>query len=218
MKIAVLGTGSVGETLGSKLCELGHDVKMGSRTATNEKAVAWAKKSGGSTGTFEDAAKFAEIVVVATKGVATLDALRLAKKENLAGKVVIDVTNPLDFSKGMPPFLSVCNTDSIAEQIQREFPDAKVVKTLNTMYAGLMVNPKLIPDSHTVFVSSNDAGAKETTKKILESFGWKRDDILDLGDITTARGTEAYLLLWLRLWSATGNGVINVRLVQGKQG
>lgn len=217
MKIGVLGTGMVGETLATKLALLKHDVMMGSRNANNEKMLAWAKKTGAKSGTFADAAAHGETIFVATSGAGTLDAVRLAKKENLAGKLVVDVTNPLDFSKGMPPFLSIANTDSLAERIQAEAPDAKVVKTLNTIYCGLMVNPRLIPEAQTIFVSGNDAGAKESTRKILESFGWKRDEILDLGDITTARGTEGYLLLWLRLWSATGNGVINVRLVQGKQ-
>lgn len=219
MKIAVLGTGLVGETLASKLVELGHEVRMGSRNATNEKGVAWASRAGerASFGTFEDAAKHGELIVVATSGAGTMDALNLAKRENLAGKVVIDVTNPLDFSRGMPPSLFVCNTDSLGEQIQRAFPEAKVVKTLNTVFAGVMVNPRAIDGAHTVFLSGDDDDAKRRAQAILESFGWRASDILDLGDITTARGPEAYLLLWLRLWGATGNGVINVRVVAGKK-
>ncbi len=199
MKIGILGTGIVGQTLGSKLVQLGHDVKMGSRTQNNENATQWVKQNGGraSQGTFADAATFGEVVFNCTAGMASLAALKSAGSQNLRGKVLIDVANPLDFSKGMPPTLSICNTDSLGEQIQREFPKTKVVKTLNTMNCMIMVNPSLVPGDHNVFVSGNDSQAKATVKEILSSFGWK--SIIDLGDVTAARGTEMILPIWLRL-------------------
>ena len=138
---------------------------------------------------------------------------RAAGAANLDGKVVLDVSNPLDFST-QPPSLSVSNTDSLAEQLQRAFPGARVVKALNTMWNGLMVNPRLLPEDHVVFVSGDDAAAKATVGALLREMGWQDGEILDLGDITTARGTEAWLLLWLRIWQATGSGAFNLRLVR----
>ena len=215
MKIAVLGTGKVGGVIGEKLASLGHEVTMGSRTADNEKAVAWARRVGGaaSHGTYAQAARGAELVFNCTSGVGTLDALKLAGEENLAGKILIDLSNPLDFSKGMPPTLFVGNDDSLGEQIQRAFPSTKVVKTLNTLNCELMVDPRRLGGGdHDVFLSGNDADAKASVAKLLESFGWK--SVVDLGDITTARGTEAYLHLWLRLWGALGNADFNVKVVR----
>lgn len=199
MNIAVLGTGMVGQTIGSKLVELGHQVHTGSRSASNERAAEWSKKAGkrASHGTYADAAGFGEIVFNCTNGMSALDALRMADPKNFTGKVLIDVSNPLDFSKGFPPTFSVCNDDSLGEQIQREFPTAKVVKTLNTVNCQLMVNPSLVPGEHDLFMSGNDVEAKAKTRSILESFGWK--NIIDLGDITTARGAEQLLPIWVRL-------------------
>lgn len=216
MKVAVLGTGMVGNTIGSKLIQLGHEVKMGSRTATNEKAAEWAAANGASAtqGTFAEAAAFGELVFNCAKGDVSVAVLRLAQAENLAGKVVIDLSNPLDFTGGMPPTLSVCNGNSLAEEIQAAFPDAKVVKTLNTMWCGLMVNPALVNGSdHSVFVSGNNAGAKAQVNELLVSFGWLAHNIIDLGDITTARGPEMYLPLWLRVMGATNNGAFNIKIV-----
>ncbi len=200
MRIGILGTGDVGSILASKLVTLGNEVKMGSRTANNPKAAAWAKASGprASAGTFEDAAKFGEVVFNCTAGSVSLEALNLAGAANLRGKVVVDVSNPLDFSKGMPPTLTVCNTDSVGEQIQRAFPDAKVVKTLNTVSHVIMVNPGLVPGEHDIFVAGNDAQGKAKVVEILKAFGWKKP--IDLGDITAARGLEMLLPLWLRLY------------------
>jgi 8-hydroxy-5-deazaflavin:NADPH oxidoreductase len=205
----------VGQALAGKLVSLGHEVRMGSRQAGNDKAVAWAEGAGdrGSEGTFADAARFGEVVVNATAGGASLDALTAAGAENLAGKPLIDVANPLDFSAGMPPTLLVCNTDSLAEQIQRAFPDAMVVKTLNTVNAGVMVAPQVVPGGHTIFVSGNDAGAKARVVELLESFGWPAEDIMDLGDLSAARGMEMYLPLWLRLFGASGTGQLNIKVV-----
>ncbi len=215
MKIAVLGTGSVGETIADRLVSLGHDVVMGSRSASNDKALAWVARAGGGAraATFADAATSAELIVNCTMGVASVDVLRSVGAAAVAGKVIIDVSNPLDFST-TPPSLSVANTDSLGEQLQRELPGAHVVKTLNTMWAGLMVNPRLIPGHHTNFLAGNHAPAKVAVRALLISFGWRDDELLDLGDITAARGTEAYLLLWLRLWKATGTGALNVAIVQ----
>ncbi len=215
MKIAVLGTGSVGSTIASKLVALGHEVRMGSRSARGDKATAWVKGAGvkASEGTFAEAAAFGEVVFNCTNGGGALEALTAAGRENLAGKVLADVSNPLDFSKGMPPTLFTGNTDSLGEQIQRTFPAARVVKTLNTVNAGLMVDPGgLAGGEHSIFVSGNDAAAKALTVEILKAFGWKH--IVDLGDISTARGTESYLPLWLRLWGALGTAAFNVRIVR----
>jgi hypothetical protein len=213
MHIGILGSGTVAQTLGSKLVQLGHDVKLGSRSATNEKATAWAKAQGAraSHGTFTDAATFGEVVMNCTAGTGSLDAVKAAGAANFRGKILIDVANPLDFSKGMPPALTVCNTDSLAEQIQRALPDAKVVKTLNTVNCEVMVNPGLVPGAHDLFVSGNDAEARKTVAGYLrEWFGWK--SVIDLGDITTARGTEMLLPAWIRLLVALGTHRFNWRV------
>lgn len=213
MKIAVLGTGTVGQVIGSKLVSLGHEVRMGSRTAGNDKAVAWVASAGkgASEGTFAQAAAFGELVFNCTAGVASLEALAAAGEESLAGKILLDLSNPLDFSKGFPPRLSVCNDDSLGEQIQRALPRTKVVKTLNTMANPIMVDPALLPGDHEVFVSGNDAEAKGAVSRFLqEQLGWRR--VTDLGDITTARGTEAWLLLWVRLYGALGTPEFNLHL------
>ncbi len=199
MRVGVLGTGAVGGRLASKLVALGHEVKMGSRTAQKAKALEWAKGNGpkASVGTFADAAKFGEVVFNCTAGAVSLEALKLAGAKNLAGKVLVDVANPLDFSKGMPPTLTVCNTDSLCEQIQRAFPEAKVVKALNTMGNELMVEPGLIPGEHDTFVCGNDPQAKAKVVEILRAFGWKSP--IDLGDVAAARGLEMMLPVWVRL-------------------
>ena len=215
MRIAILGTGMVGETLGGKLVALGHEVRMGSRTADNPKAAAWVKKAGGkaSQGTFADAAAFSELLFNCTLGSASLDVLKAAGAEALRGKVLVDVSNPLDFTKGMPPVLYTQPTESLGEQLQRAFPELKVVKTLNTMSCEVMVDPSRVPGDHDVFVSGNDADAKARVKQLLsEGFGWKH--IIDLGDLTTARGTEAFLPLWLRLWGSLRTGDFNIHVVK----
>lgn len=215
MKIGILGTGMVGQTIGSKLISSGQEVKIGSRTADNEKAREWVKKTGGSAsqGTFAEAAAFGEIVFNCTAGGASLEALHMAGAANLKGKILMDVANPLDFSKGMPPTLSICNTDSLAEQIQKAFPEVKVVKTLNTMNCNLMVNPSLVPGDHDVFVSGDDAEAKAKVIHLLRDwFGWK--SVIDLGDISTARGTEMLLPLWLRLMNKFQTPNFNFKIVK----
>jgi predicted dinucleotide-binding enzyme len=215
MKIAILGTGTVGQTLGTKLVALGHEVKMGSRTATNEKAAKWVASAGkgASHGTFADAAAFAEIIFNCTSGMVTLDAVRQAGTKNFDGKIVVDVANALDFSKGMPPTLSVSNTDSLGEQVQRELPTAKVVKALNTVTATIMTDPARLPGDHALFICGNDAGAKAQVTDILrKGFGWKT--VIDLGDITAARGTEMFLTLWIRLMGAFKSAEFNVAIVR----
>jgi predicted dinucleotide-binding enzyme len=215
MRIGILGTGTVGKTLGTKLAELGHEVRMGSRTAGGEKAKAWVKEAGGksSEGTFADAAMHGEMLFNCTSGMVSLAALSAAGARNLNGKILVDVSNPLDFSKGMPPTLSVCNTDSLGEQIQRAYPLAKVVKSLNTVTAALMVEPSLVPGVHTMFVSGNDAQAKAEVINLLETgFGW--EEVMDLGDITGARAQEMYLPLWLRLFTKLQNPNVTIRVVR----
>lgn len=217
MRIGVLGTGVVGRTLGGALVERGHEVRMGSRSAANEAAVAWAEQAGdgASEGTFADAAGFGELVVNATAGAASLDALTAAGAEQLAGKVLLDVANPLDFSRGMPPPLTVCNDDSLAERIQRAFADVHVVKSLNTVTAAVMVRPRLVPGRHTMFVCGDDGAAKAQVGELLRGLGWPADAILDLGDLTAARGMEMYLPLWLRLYGAQGTAILNVEVRRG---
>ena len=215
MKIAVLGTGVVGNAIATKLVQLGHQVMMGSRTSNNEKATAWVQKAGSeaSQGTFADAAKFGEIIFNCTNGMSTLAVLQSAGAGNLKGKTLLDVSNPLDFSKGMPPSLFVGITDSLGEQIQKAFPEVNVVKTLNTVNCNVMVNPSLVPDDHDVFVSGNDAASKVFVKEILTNwFGWK--NVIDLGDITGARCQEMWLLIWVRLMGVFGTPNFNLHLVK----
>lgn len=212
---AVLGTGMVGRALAGKLAERGHPVIMGSRTADNPAGTAWAEHAGknASCATFADAAAAADVIFLCVKGEHALTVAAAAAEgadaTALDGKVLIDVTNPLDFSKGMPPSLYFRGEDSLGEQIQRAHPDARVVKSLNTVNASVMVDPGRIPGETALFVSGDDADAKATVEAILrDDFGWKH--VIDLGDLSTARGTEAYLLLWLRLWQAHGTADLNI--------
>jgi 8-hydroxy-5-deazaflavin:NADPH oxidoreductase len=218
MKIGIFGTGVVGNTLGSALIAKGHEVKMGSRDAVNEKAVEWTKANGkdATQGTFEDAAVFGDIIFNCTKGEHSLEALTAAGEQNLAGKIVVDVANPLDFSKGMPPTLSLVNDTSLGETLQTAFPQTKVVKALNTLNCTLMVDAnKLANGDHNLFICGNDESAKQKVKGLLhESFNWKIENIIDLGDITNARGTEQLLPIWIRLWSALGTAEFNFKIVR----
>lgn len=225
MKYAVLGTGMVGRAIAGRLDELDHDVTIGTRDpqATlartendgmgNPPYAAWAAQHTGiRLASFADATAAAEAVVNATNGEASLEVLALAGADNLAGKVVIDIANPLDFSQGMPPTLFVKDTDSLAEQIQRTFPEARVVKTLNTLTAGLMVRPDTLPEGSSVFVSGDDADAKTIATTLLKEFG--HTDVIDLGDLSTARGTEMLMPVWLRLWGALGTPTFNFKIVR----
>jgi predicted dinucleotide-binding enzyme len=214
MRIAVLGTGMVGRTLGSKLVELGHEVRMGSRSAGNENAAEWAAGAGAGAGDFADAAGFGEMILNCTSGTGSLEALAAAGAQNLAGKVLIDVANPLDFSRGFPPTLTIANNDSLGEAIQRAFPEARVVKALNTVNCAVMVDPGRVPGDHVLFMCGNDEGAKRDTLALLGEMGWPAERVVDLGDITGARGMEMYLPLWLRLMVTTGSADFNVTLAR----
>lgn len=228
MKIAVLGSGAVGQIISEKLAGLGHDIFIGTRNPKETMARTgkdsfgrppfneWhAKNSKIMVGTFAEAAAFGALLVNATNGAGSLAALEQAGKENLDNKVMLDISNPLDFSKGMPPSLLICNTDSLGEQIQRTYPELKVVKGLNTMNAYIMVNPALVPGDHNVFLNGNDSEAKLKVKDLLTSFGWKEKNIIDMGDISTARGTEQILPIWVRLWGVLQNPMFNFHIVIG---
>ena len=226
MKIAVLGTGAVGRTLAGRLAELGHQVTVGTRDVAgtlartdpdamgNPPYAVWAADHPGvRLAPFAEATADAELIVNATSGHASIPALTAAGAGNLAGKVLLDIANPLDFSQGFPPTLFVKDDDSLGEQIQAAFPELRVVKALNTLNAALMVHPGQLADGqHTVFVSGNDPDAKKTVTALLDSFG--HTDVIDLGDIATARGTEMLLPLWLRLMAALGTPMFNIKVVR----
>jgi 8-hydroxy-5-deazaflavin:NADPH oxidoreductase len=195
MRYGILGTGGVGRTLAAKLESLGHEVRTGGR------------------GAYADVAAHGEVVINATPGGVTLDVLREAGAGALAGKVLIDVSNPLDFSGGFPPTLTVANTDSVGEQIQREFPDAKVVKGFNTVTAELMVAPQKVPGDHVLFTCGDD-DAKRQFVATAGEFGWPAERIVDVGGIDAARGLEMYLPLWVRLYQALGDPLFNVALMK----
>lgn len=224
MKIAILGTGGVGKAFAIRLSELGHDVTIGTRDVTNtlskegdnsfKKFLAENPKI--RLADFATAAAFGELVLNVTKGANTLDVIKSAGASNLEGKVLIDISNPLDFSKGMPPSLipELCNTNSLGEEIQKLLPKTKVVKTLNTMWNGLMINPSLIANGdHINYLCGNDADAKKKVISFLNELGWKNESLLDLGDITAARATEATLPIWLRVYGAKQSGAFNFKIV-----
>lgn len=226
MQIAVLGTGTVGRTMAGALAGLGHEIVIGTRDPKATLARTEPDSMGAAPfstwlqehphvhlAAYADVAAGAELVVNATEGASSLAALAAAGAENLADKILVDISNPLDFSHGMPPTLNPVNTDSLGEQIQRKFPDAKVVKTLNTMNASLMVDPgRAAGGDHSVFVSGNDADAKHEVVTLLKSLG--HQDVIDLGDITTARGTEMLLPVWIRLWGALGTANFNFKIAR----
>ena len=206
-KIGILGTGMVGITLADKFLELNHEVMLGSRSATNEKSIEWAKKKPdkAKTGTYEQTAAFADILFLCVKGDAAVSTVKSLKAENLKNKTLIDITNPLDFSKGMPPILvpSLSNTNSLGEEIQKAAPEAHVVKTLNIVGASIMVSKQKPGGNPTMFICGNNAKAKQEVTDILHEFSW--EDIIDLGDISTARGTEMILPLWVRTMMTLGH-------------
>jgi len=230
MKITVLGTGSVGVVFAGRLMDLGYEVMIGTRNVTESLSRTTGDGYGGppfsswydvhkqvKLGTFAEASAFGEVVINATRGGASVAALKLAGESNLNNKVLIDVANPLDFSKGMPPVLlpELCNTNSLGEEIQRTFPRVKVVKALNTMLCSLMVNPVMINGGdHNVFICGNDSDAKASVIELLKHFGWEMQNILDLGDITASRGTEMILPLWLRVMGTVGTAAFNFRIVK----
>lgn len=220
MKIGILGTGVVGQTICTALINKGHEVLLGSRTATNEKAIAWVAQNGSKAknGTFEEAAAFAELIFLCLNGTGAVDAVQQAGNHNFSRKVVIDVTNPLDFSNGMPPSLlpEYSNTWSLGEEIQKHLEDAKVVKALNTVTAKLMVNAALVNDgNHNLFICGNDIDAKNKVKHLLaENFNWKPENILDLGDIKYARMTEGIVPFWVSIMQQQGTAMFNYLVVR----
>jgi 8-hydroxy-5-deazaflavin:NADPH oxidoreductase len=195
MKIGILGTGDVGRALGTGFVKHGHEVKIGSRQAGNEKAETWRQETGekASTGTFADAAAFGDVVVVSTLWTGTENALRLAGPENFKGKTVIDTINPLDFSTGAPR-LALGTTDSAGEQVQRWLPDAHVVKAFNIVGNAHMVDPQFPGGPPDMFIAGDDAGAKETVGGILKDFGW---EVIDLGGIESSRYLEPMAMVWI---------------------
>lgn len=211
MRVGVLGTGDVGATIASRLAELGHEVCMGSRAAGGERASAWAGAAGpqASESDFEGAARHGEVVFNCTAGMASLDALAAAGAEALAGKVLIDVANPLIFGPAGPG-LGTTGGPSLAEQIQAAYPDTQVVKALNTVNRNVMVRPDLLAGDHILMICGNDDAAKSQVRTLLSQFGWGRGRIIDLGGIEAARDTEAYVLLWVRLMRAFGTATFNL--------
>jgi predicted dinucleotide-binding enzyme len=227
MNIGVLGTGVVGRALSGKLAALGHDVMVGTRDVARTLATTEPGRYGNppfsewqeghpavKLGTFAEAAAFGELLVNATNGAASLPDLEAAGAANLRGKTLIDISNPLDFSRGMPPSLFVCNTDSLAEQIQRAFPELKVVKTLNTVNALVMVDPRQVAGGdHDMLMCGNDPGAKAQVADLLKNeFGWK--SVIDLGDLSAARGMEMYLPLWIQLMGTLNTPLFNLKFVK----
>ena len=219
MNIAILGTGGVGQAFATRLQGLGHDIMLGTREVQSTKtrlADFIGKNPEVKFGTFAEAAAFGELVIHVSKGATAIDVIKSAGEKNLSGKVLVDITNPLDFSKGMPPSLipELSNTKSLGEETQRLLPNTKVVKTLNTMWNGLMINPSLInKGDHVNYICGNDADAKNKVKKLLNELGWKNESLLDLGDITAARATEATLPIWLRVYGAKQSGAFNFKIV-----
>jgi predicted dinucleotide-binding enzyme len=220
MKIAVLGTGMVGNALGTKLIQKGHEVTMGSRTANNEAAQKWAYAFGecAHTATFRDAAAFGELVISCTGGMHSMEALESVGVEPLRNKILIDVSNPLQQDKEGSMILGFCNTDSLGERIQKAFPFTRVVKALNTVNCEIMIEPSRVPGDHNLFICGNDNAAKEEVTKYLSVwFGWKAENIIDVGNITAARGTEMMMPLWMRLFQGViGHPHFNYHIVRGQ--
>ena len=214
MKIGMLGTGMVGETLGTKFVQLGHQVKMGSRTTNNESAAKWAAKNGSnaSIGTFADATAFGEMVFLCLKGDAELDVVRSVGPNTFGSKIVVDVSNPLDFSHGIPPSLSICNTNSLGEEVQKTLPSAKIVKTLNIVNCEVMIEPAKAGEQPTMLICGNDTAAKTKVTALLKSLGWA--DIIDLGDVTKSRATEMLLPVWLSLMQTLGHPHFGFKVVR----
>ena len=220
MNIGVLGTGMVGETIATALTKKGHNVRMGSRSAENEKAAAWVKGANehATQGDFDDAAAFGEIVFCCLNGGHALDALKLIDADSIAGKIFIDLTNPLDFSKGMPPRIleGYGNHTSLGEKIQETLPATFVVKALNTVTANLMVDAKLVnKGDHHLFICGNNADAKNKTAHFLvDTFHWKAGNIIDLGGIENARATEGVVPFWVTVLQAIGTPMFNFKIVK----
>jgi predicted dinucleotide-binding enzyme len=226
MKITVLGTGMVGQAICSKLAQLGHEVYMGTRDPKETKKRTEPNQMTGISFhdwyqqnkkvklvKFHDFPNDSEIIVNALNGESTMEALKEIGSDLLYSKVILDISNGLDFSKGMPPTLTVCNDDSLGEQIQNAFPESHVVKSLNTINCDIMVDPSRIPGNHVVFTCGNNMEAKSKVVDLLNEFGWKDNNIIDLGDISNARGTEMLIPLWMRVWGSIGSPHFNFNIV-----
>lgn len=217
MKIGVLGTGIVGQTLATRLVDLGHDVTMGSRSSSNQTAHDWAATHNSQSGSFDDAAKGSEVIFNCVNGEHTMEALAIIAPENIDGKVLVDVANELEIVDGKP-ISRASVTHSLAQRIQDAYPKTRVVKSLNTINCNVMVNPGLISGDHNVFMSGDNHDAKQQVREILQSFGWPQSSIIDLGGIETAVGPEMYMSLWLALWmsgSVGQNGLHSIAVVHG---
>jgi len=216
MKIAILGTGAVGQTLGAKFLELGHDVFMGSRTTDNENLLGWKEKTGGKIGTFDQAANDSEILFNCTNGVNSLDALALIDKSNLQGKILVDLANELEFKDGKLKSLA-SSDNSLVQKIQNAYPDSKVIKTFNTLNVHLMVNPGALRGAHNVFLSGDDENAKSIVSGLIIELGWEEANIVDLGVIETAVGPEMFMAFWVTLFASGkfgDNAMYNINIVK----
>jgi predicted dinucleotide-binding enzyme len=196
------------------LSKAGHDVVVGTRDPSRTELARWSADSGVPLVALAEAGRHGEVLVNATPGGASAGALAVAGGADLDGTIVLDLANPLDFSAGFPPSLSVSNTDSLAESLQRGFPRLRVVKALNTINSGVMVDPGHLAEPSALFIAGNDAAAKATVVEVLASLGWDREQVFDLGGLDAARGTEAYVLLWVRLMQSLGTADFNVRVVR----
>jgi 8-hydroxy-5-deazaflavin:NADPH oxidoreductase len=227
MKIAILGTGMVGQGLALALQAKSHEVMIGTRdvaaSLANTQPSAYGMPSFGvwhkdhkgiRVATFAEAAQFGDLLINASNGGAALQVLSLAKLDTVGNKVLIDVSNDLDASKGMPPMSRSSDVAGagLGERIQAAYPSLRVVKTLNTMNVQIMVNPASVPGDSTVFMSGNDVQAKKIVEEILQSFGWK--DILDLGDISSSRSVEMLLPVWLRAMGVIGHATFNFKIAR----
>ncbi|MCY7292355.1 MAG: NAD(P)-binding domain-containing protein [Ferruginibacter sp.] len=217
MKVGILGTGIVGQTLGSKFVTTGHQVMMGSRDSSNVNAIKWAETNNSQHGTFSEAAAFADVLFNCTMGIFSLEAIKLAGEENIRNKILIDAANPVDFSCGMPPRLTIGNDNSLGEEIQKLLPETKVVKALNTINYELMVNPGMLHDGNIdLFICGNDEAAKTVvTELFVKELGWKRECIVDLGEIKHARSTEAMLLFLVSLTMKYGTFKNGIKIHRG---
>lgn len=226
MKISVLGTGMVGRALASRLHALGHDVVIGTRdthetmrrlTAEPDDLREWRDQTAGiPLLSFADAGDHAELLLNATAGIRSLEALTLVGESRLAGKVLLDLAIPLDLSAGLPPALTIANDDSLGEQIQRRFPEARVVKSLHTMYYEVMIDPARLAGEHSVFVGGDDETAKRDVVELLRQFGWPASSIIDLGDISSARGTEMFSRLFFALYAQFQTFDFNINVVRAQ--
>jgi predicted dinucleotide-binding enzyme len=196
MKIGILGSGPVGQALGTAFADLGYDVMMGSRDPNQEKVRNWLNKTGKNvmSGNFQDTAEFGEIIVLSTLWEGTENAIKLANPENLAGKILMDATNPLDFTKGPVPVLSPSGNDSGGEQVQRWLPDSKVVKCFNIVGNSHMYKPDFPGGKPDMFICGNDEEAKKSVLDILEKFGWQG---CELGGIEISRYLEPLAMVWV---------------------